>query len=235
MATGCKELALPEGSRRIFELVLPLVLEFIPPESVVLGGGSALAARWKHRESVDIDLFTSQTTFTEAIFRRSARFETRLEQLGFGRVATLGPEGCTIYLQDARVDLVAVSPVTHPSRSTDCTPSPRVALETNLEILAKKLHRRMILHGRIVPRDLYDFAYARRFEPAIMNATWSTERIRDPQVLAAALSSFSPGWMQRHEVPVINPRYPDLLENAVEAMIDDILSRFPVTRDPWGR
>ena len=235
MATGCRELALPEGSRRIFELVLPLVLEFIPAESVVLGGGTALAARWKHRESVGIGLFTSQQTFAAAIFRQSARFETRLEQLGFGRVATLGPDGCTIYLQHARVDIVAASPLTRPSRSTDCTAAPSVALETNLEILAKKLHRRMILHGRIVPRDLYDFAYARRFEPAIMDATWSAEPIRDPQVLAAALSSFSPGWMQRHEEPVINPRYPDLRAIAVQAIVDDVLSRFPMTRDTWGR
>lgn len=234
MATGLKELALPEGSRRIFDEVLPLVLQFVPAEQVLLGGGTALAARWQHRESFDIDLFTSQTTFTECIYRQSARFRTRLEELPLSRIATLGPQCCTLYLQDGKADIVASPPQTDHSRSQDCTADPRIALETNLEILAKKLHQRIITHGRIVPRDLYDMAFARRFEPEIMDAAWSAGPVMDPDVLVAALSSFSPGWKERHGETVVNPRYPGLRDNAVQDMLDDVLSRFPRTTDPWS-
>lgn len=233
MAASCRELAIPVGSRRIFDQVVPLIFEFLPAEHVLLGGGTALAARWHHRESFDIDLFTSHSTYTEAIYRERAKFKARLEELPYGEVALLGSDGCTLYLNDAKVDIVASSPLTHPNRSLDCITGPTVALETSLEILAKKLHRRMLLHGRIVPRDLYDLAYARRFERDLLDATWSAQDVDDPQVLAAALSSFSPGWMHRHEEPVINPRYPDLRENAVQEMLDDILSRFSMTRNPW--
>ena len=226
MATNCKELALPDGSRHIFDQGLPLLLEFIPAADLLLGGGTALAARWQHRDSFDIDLFTSLTTFTQTIYRQRARFEARLDELGSGRIAMLGPNGCTFYLHNAKVEVVGLAPLTHPSRSPDCTASPSIALETNLEILAKKLHRRMIVHGRIIPRDLYDLAYARRFEPTLLDAVWSSEVVRDPEVLAAALSSFSLGWMDRHEEPVVNPRYPDLLDNAVQGMLDDVVSRF---------
>lgn len=229
MAERRRVVALPEGARRIFDQVIPVVLEFVPAKDLLLGGGTALASRWQHRESLDIDLFTSRTTFTEAIFRKRIRFEARLGELPFSRVATLGPDGCTLFLNDARVDIVGFPPLTYPNRSPDCTGHPRISLETNLEILAKKLHRRMILHGRIVPRDLYDLAYAKRFEPELLDATWAAGPVRDPQVLAAALSSFSPGWMRRHEEPVISPRFPDLQDWAVREMIDDILSRFAGT------
>lgn len=225
---------LPEGARRIFDQVLPVVLEFVPAKHLLLGGGTALASRWQHRESLDIDLFTSTTMFTEAIFRKRIRFEARLGELPLSRVATLGPDGCTLFLNNARVDIVAFSPLTYPNRSPDCTGHPRISLETSLEILAKKLHRRMILHGQIVPRDLYDLAYSKRFEPELLDAAWDAGPVRDPQVLAAALSSFSPGWMRRHEEPVINPRFPDLRDEAVQEMIDDILSRFAGTSSPWG-
>ena len=235
MATGLKELALPEGACRIFEEVLPLVLEFVPAEQVLLGGGTALAARWQHRESFDIDLFMPHATFAETIFRESARFEDRLKELRLGRVATFGTDGCTLYSQDGKVDIVASFPLTANNRSKDCAADGSVVLETNLEILAKKLHHRMIAHGRIVPRDLYDMAFARRFEPEIMEAAWSARPVRDPQVLVAALTSFSPGWMRRHEEPVVNPRCCALRDNAVQDMVDDVSKRFQRTVKPWGR
>ncbi len=230
-----RELALPEASRRIFDQALPSVLEFLPAEQVLLGGGTALAARWRHQDSFEIDLFTSPTTFTQTIYRQRTRFEARLQEQGSGRIAILGPDGCTFYLQDAKVEIAGLLPLTYPNRSADCTASPSLALETNLEILAKKLHRRMIVHGQIVPRDLYDLAYARRFEPALLDAVWGAEEVRDPQVLAAALSSFRPGWINRHEEPVVNPSYPELRDHAVQDVLDDIVSRFALTRNPWMR
>ena len=53
-----------------------------------------------------------------------------------------------------------------------------------------------------------------------------------PDVLVAALSSFSPGWTERHEEPLVNPRYPALRDNAAQDRLDDVLSRFPRTVDP---
>ena len=77
-------------------------------------------------------------------------------------------------------------------------------------------------------------AFARRFEPEIMDAAWSAGPVMDPDVLVAALSSFSPGWMERHGETVVNPRYPGLRDNAVQDMLDDVLSRFPRTTEPWS-
>ncbi len=156
MAADRNTRALPEGSQCIFDEVVPLILEFVAPEHLLLGGGTALAARWQHRDSFDIDLFTSQSTYGEAIYDQCARFEARLEELPHGRIVTIGIEGCTVYCEHGRVEIVAGPPQTRHSRSQDYTGDPMIALETNAEILAKKLHRRILAHGRIVPRDLYD-------------------------------------------------------------------------------
>ena len=77
-------------------------------------------------------------------------------------------------------------------------------------------------------------AFARRFEPEIMDAAWSAGPVMDPDVLVAALSSFSPGWMERHGETVVNPRYPGLRDNAVQDMLDDVLTRFVRSTDPWS-
>ena len=225
MATDRNRVVLPEGSQKIFEEVVPLILEFVSPEALLLGGGTALATRWQHRDSFDIDLFTSQATFTAAIYDQCARFEARVEELPLSRIATVGTEGCTVYCEHGRVEVVASPPQTKRSRSRDRTSDPVIALETNLEILAKKLHRRILAHGKIIPRDLYDMAVARRLEPETMEEAWSAGQVRDPAVLFAVLSSFSPGWMERHEEPVLNARYPELRDNAVQDMLEDVRSR----------
>ena len=196
---------------------------------------TALAARWQHRDSFDIDLFTSHTTFAQSIYRQSARFKTRFEALPTARIATIGPEGCSLYLIEGRVDIVAALPRTDHERSEAYTGDPRISLETRLEILAKKLHRRIISSGSIVPRVLYDMAVARFLEPETMDAAWSAGPVMDPDVLIAALSNFSPGWMERHEEPVVNPRYPALRDIAVQDMLDDVEARFPRTIAQWSR
>ena len=235
MPTDLIELALPTGPQRIFNAVLPVILDFVPPEQLLLGGGTALAARWQHRDSSYIDLFTGHSTFAQSIYRQSARFKARFETLPAARIATIGPEGCSLYVVEGRVDIVAALPQTDCARSSDYTGDPRISLETSLEILAKKLHQRIISAGSIVPRDLYDMAVARFLEPETMDAAWSAGPVMDPDVLIAALSSFSPGWMERHEEPVVNPRYPALRDIAVQDMLDDVRARYPRTIARWNK
>ncbi len=220
------ELDVPEGPRRILNEVLPVVLEFIPAEQIALGGGTALAARWQHRESLDVDLFVDPVTFNQNIYLRAAECEDRLAQLGSGRFATLGEHGCHISHRAGRVEIVGSFPLTRDSRSQDFVAGAGIPLETNVEILAKKLHRRILGHGQILPRDLYDFAVARKFEPESMQTAWAAQRVADPDALVAVLSSFAPGWMDRQQETVQRARYPELEADAVNGMLEDVLGRF---------
>ena len=51
----------------------------------------------------------------------------------------------------------------------------------------------------------------------------------------APYRGFSPGWMERHEEPVVNARYPELLDNAVQDMLEDVRSRVRRTIVPRRR
>jgi len=221
------ELEIPAGPRGILSELLSVVLDFIPAERIVLGGGTALAARWQHRESLDVDLFVDPVIFDANIYHHAAECEDRLARLGFGRLATLDEHGCHISHRAGNVDIVGCFPLTPDSRSRDFVAGTGIALETNREILAKRLHRQILGHGQIVPRDLYDFAFARRFEPESMQAAWKAQRVVDADSLVAALGSFAPGWMDRQEETVLGARYPELEAHAVKGMLDDVLGRFP--------
>lgn len=107
-----QELALPEGPQCILRQALPILLEFISSEPMTLGGGTALAARWQHRVSLDIDLFVDPAVFEESVYRRQAEFEDRIGELGSVRFAMLGVEGCRRYFENGQADLTACFPLT---------------------------------------------------------------------------------------------------------------------------
>lgn len=122
------------------------------------------------------------------------------------------------------------------SRSQDSVAGTEIALETSAEIPAKKLHLRMLRHGEIVPRDLYDLAVARHLEPDVLAQAWEARRIDDRSPLLAVLSSFSPPWMQRQEQIVLEPRDPALEQDAVQQVMQDIRERFrsrSLNRELW--
>lgn len=222
MATG---LPLPERLLPLLDGAVSLLAGLVPVEQVLLGGGTALAARWRHRDSVDINLFVDPVAYRTGVYRPRAECERRLKGLGLGRLAVLGEDGMGFFHRGGKVDVIGCYPVTDGSRSGDLVPGRRVRLETTVEILAKKLHRRILGQGVILPRDLYDMAYARRFDPGSLQAAWSASPAPDLEALVAALSSFCPGWMARQEHPVDGARHPDLVTGAVEGLLSDARSR----------
>ncbi|MCY4215287.1 MAG: nucleotidyl transferase AbiEii/AbiGii toxin family protein [Gammaproteobacteria bacterium] len=57
------QLALPDQQAALLRRALQWLNGIAAPNDCVLGGGTALAARWHHRLSVDIDLFTSAANY----------------------------------------------------------------------------------------------------------------------------------------------------------------------------
>ena len=74
------ELRLPEGPAELFEAVRETIGEYLGGEHHMrLGGGTALAARWAHRHSTDVDLFTDPEPYARLHSHRQA-FERALER-----------------------------------------------------------------------------------------------------------------------------------------------------------
>lgn len=75
------DIVIPGNPGIVLARVAPLLSNWLGEGGCVLGGGTVLAARWRHRVSTDIDLFTDHQRYRGAIFRRRDEAATALEQL----------------------------------------------------------------------------------------------------------------------------------------------------------
>ena len=181
-----------------------------------LGGGTALAARWRHRHSTDVDLFVDPADY-EGLFKGEQRFRADLErQARSARNIVVEPGFARIVLADGGEISVSTSPsLTVRPVSRDTVRGSRVPLETTGEILAKKLRYRMIQNAQIVPRDLYDIAFARWNDSTALRTALSTLKEEHLHDIDAELGSLAPGWMTRHHQPLIAPISRSDAESAV--------------------
>ena len=78
-------------------------------------------------------------------------------------------------------------------------------LETSAEILAKKLGYRMITHGQLVPRDLYDLAVARRHDPRALENAFQVLTTGELEDINTELRYLPADWMKTHPQQLIDP------------------------------
>ena len=177
-APGIERLALPDPARDIFLRTCLILDEHVTPhtpraEGWRIGGGTILAARWRHRKSNDIDLLVEPGTET-AFFRPASNPElTRLltdvgaTSLDFDRLSE-------IRFPTTRIEILAARPTPrlgHKNAIVDGHPA--TALASSQILTAKMLNRSL----QPPVRDLYDFAIAERM---------------DPRALAIAVNSLTP-------------------------------------------
>ena len=60
---GVSEFEIPPPADAILVQVAPALLQVLNREDIAIGGGTALAARWQHRQSTDIDLTVPSSAF----------------------------------------------------------------------------------------------------------------------------------------------------------------------------
>ena len=228
------KLDLPTGPAELLEAVRkPLGHHLGGEHKMRLGGGTALAARWRHRHT-DVDLFVDPADY-EGLFKSEQRFRTDLElHARSARNIVIEPGFARIVLTDGGEISVSTSPslTAHPV-SGDAVRATSVPLETTAEILAKKLRYRMIQNAQIVPRDLYDIAFARRNEPAALQTALSTLKEDHLHDIDAELRYLRPDWMDRHYQPLIEPISRPDAANAV-GIVRGVLEQHIRSRTPRG-
>ena len=201
------KLDLPTGPDELLEAVRKPLAHYLGAEHQMrLGGGTALAARWRHRHSTDIDLFVDPEDF-EALFKREQQFRADLERHASGaQNVVIEPAFARIVLMDGGEISISTSPsLTSRSLSNDTVRGTRVPVEATGEILAKKLRYRMIQNAQILPCDLYDIAFARRNAPVALHTALSTLKVEHLHDIDAELGYLRPGWIERHHQPLIEP------------------------------
>ena len=161
-----ERLSLPEPARDIFRRACRILDECLTPhtpggEGWRIGGGTILAARWRHRNSRDIDLLVHPHTETALlqpeVNPEIARLlgEAGAERSSFGRLSE-------IYFRTGRIEILAAQPTPRVGHHRAVVEGyPATTLASSQILTAKMLNRSL----RAPVRDLYDFAVARRTDP----------------------------------------------------------------------
>lgn len=202
-----------------------------------MGGGTALACRWQHRHSTDVDLFVAHERYRHFRWNTGGRFTLDLTaaRLPVDRLI-IDNRGAYISFH-GRPGHISVSPARGlplDPRSPDTVRGTRVPFETTAEILAKKLLFRMARDQQLLPRDLYDIAVARqRDAPALQTAL---DALSDEE-LGKLVEAFEDHRGRPHDhsavlapsEPVLNERSPAIVERLIH---DQHHQRPGLDRDP---
>ncbi len=157
---------------RILARVAPALGRIGMTDALAIGGGTALAARWNHRRSTDIDMVMEPESF-----RAAAAPLTRLLTEGAGTQIRQGRGWFNAMLPDGDFSITTAEALLADDGPPERESVFGLALESTAQILARKLRYRMWGNGEFVARDLYDLC---------------TGAVRDPNAVARALDVLDP-------------------------------------------
>ena len=147
--------SIPQPALAILDRDGPAFLTLLRRDEISIGGDSALAARWGHRRSTDIDITIPASVFSEAkdrLLTVLATASTGQIRHGRGWLNGLCPEG--------EFSIATTEPLLSPVGPQDRESRFNMVLEPVAEILGRKLLLRMYGNGEFVARDLYDLCTA---------------------------------------------------------------------------
>lgn len=137
-----RELVLPNGATQVIRSVMPILEKWWTRDRIVLGGGTALAARWKHRSSTNVGLFVDQThykTVYREMWEEMCECFASLAKVGELHHPILNSGYLSFTTPHGSVSLQATEPVVEEARvkSSDREVETQLALESTQEILAR--------------------------------------------------------------------------------------------------
>lgn len=165
-ADPVEELTLPEPAGRLWLEIHGLIERtFAQQGGCRLGGGTLLAARWKHRISVDIDLTIEpmgrRPQEIRNLIREENPFRREIERLGCGEPSAPSGHRIRIPFNESTLDISVLD--AHPGageHQATVNGKRAVVLSTTTQVLGGKLARpEQLLH-----RDAYDIRYAGRID-----------------------------------------------------------------------
>ena len=167
-----EQLLLPAPANALFRSVYEVLDELIRPASPAgtvgcLGGGTTLAARWRHRRSTDIDIAVPVGTglgrYDPA---RDGRLVERMAGLGASHVSVRF-RSFTFTFPNGKLDLVEMDPKLRVGHALAEVEGQPIEVYDNAQILSGKLEGR----GNVLPeRDIFDIAVAAELDADALSA-----------------------------------------------------------------
>ena len=208
------EIVIAGNPGKVLARVAPLLLASLGPNGCVLGGGTVLAARWQHRVSMDIDLFTDHDRYRVQIASRRDEVADQLDAL----VAQVG-EGAVevqrgwlrVHFPEGPVALMTIPRPTVRDAYTQWAYGTDIPTESTAEILARKLQSRILDLGVFTDRDLYDLLVAQEQDPEALRRVLASVTNAERATIASELRGLPRHWSSGE--PVRDAAYPSLLRD----------------------
>ena len=144
---------------------------------VWLGGGTALAAKWHHRLSTDLDLFYDEHLLRRPGHPLPALFGAlrALADRGEISLAAIRPGGASWNVEGTPVSLYQTIPyhLTGPSNERVEIGGRYLPLEPSADVVLKKLRARMLHSRAYLSRDVYDVVVAHVEDPVAVRAAFA--------------------------------------------------------------
>ena len=182
---GTEVLTVSTSARRLWELVHRPIAHALAqldggPREFRLGGGTALAARWRHRDSFDVDLVVDRNAELSELANPSNPFDHTMRALG--GTPEYWHRQCTVTFPSGQVDLLQVDPVPPGAEHIAVVNgTPRLVLDT-----AQILHGKLERADRIAVRDVFDLIKAADLDPDALATAVNCRSPRNTEIIAAA-------------------------------------------------
>ena len=200
--------------------VAAVMRRFAPRARLSMGDGTVLQHRWAHRKSTDVDLFCSPGAFAKAMRDHRRTIEDALIDAGADAERTWC-ESLALYAEIRGVE-TTVLPAAALTRRPVAKDEGPVALQTNAEILAKKLLHRLFEGEVVEVRDVYDLAAAQEMDQAALRVACTVLPERALASIAAMVSVLPSGWGRVTNKPLLSPRFAwtedEMAERATSAL-----------------
>lgn len=220
------EFLIPPPANGIMERMAPVILELCSSEKIVLGGGTALAARWQHRRSTDIDLFMDLPDFQELYLKLENSLNRATDLLTWYD----GPGWCRGSFAEGEFSIATTPPLlkADQAETRNLVEPWGIHLEFPDEILAKKLRLRIYGNGEFVVRDCYDLVTAGEEYPDILQRALAilTERQR-AEIGAELRSRKTAGLLGGRTLD--SPHHPEWIHD-LSSRTADLVEHGPPTR-----
>ncbi|MYF50366.1 MAG: nucleotidyl transferase AbiEii/AbiGii toxin family protein [Gammaproteobacteria bacterium] len=220
-AMAVTERTLPEGPNRMFKLAEPVLSRHFDPSAYALGGGTALAAVWRHRHSTDVDLFMDSAAYRAVSMNdglraslendlRDALRPMRLDVMR-GFIKVLAPDG-ELSLSTSDPPIEVERPFPHRVAGS------MVAIEPPELVITRKIQGRMMGNGVFVVRDMYDIAAASVLDRGALVAALDAITDEERDALRNELARLPQGWAGHPSSgrPILNAARPKSLAGNAE-------------------
>ena len=192
---------------------------------VHLGGGSVLAAAWRHRQSTDIDLWVSheQVGRMTTLARNDEEWK-RIMRPTVGQIenveTSLTQASARMTLNGVPISLFTTHFAGRMEKNRQMMRGTIFGAATTEEILSGKIIGRWgeAMREEIPIRDVYDIYVARTLEPNALKQAMGKMTREQRRTAASQLRALPENWHEQDRKPVIEPRFDVELRGAARRL-----------------